>query len=238
MGGGFDKRPGAVVEAVYTLLMESYGPRGWWPVTGAGADEPRYTGGPETEAQRFEVAAGAVLTQNTSWKNAAKGVVNLLRAGLLDPEKLLSADEETLSALIRPSGYYNQKGLRLRRLAGLFAEREPITREGLLGLNGIGPETADSIMLYSFGKQFFVVDAYTRRIFSRIGILTGEEGYEQIRDLFETNLPGDVLIYQEYHALIVEHGKRFCGKKPVCEGCPLETICGYGGGPAGGVSGG
>jgi endonuclease-3 related protein len=210
---------------IYHTLLRAYGPQGWWPVSAPGNEFPAYTGGPAGDAQRFEVAVGAVLTQHTAWKNAASAVTNLIRRGMLEPEKLSHAGERKIAEVIRPAGYYNQKAGRLRRLASLFASAQTITRESLLELNGIGPETADSIMLYAFGKPSFVVDAYTRRIFSRLGVADGRAGYEEMRTLFERHLPQDPVIYQEFHALIVEHGKRHCRRRPVCAGCPLRQRC-------------
>ena len=214
-----------VITAVYAALYGRFGPQGWWPVTAAGETEAAYSGGPTDEGQRFEVAAGAVLTQNTAWANASKAVGNLLRAGALDPESILSMEAAGLAELIRPSGYYNRKAVILKRLAALFRPRAEITRESLLSISGIGPETADSIMLYAFGKPFFVVDAYTMRVFARIGLIEPAEGYEAVRAFFEECLPADSGIFQEYHALIVKLAKDFCRRKPVCGGCPLLSLC-------------
>ena len=213
---------------IYRALRRAYGPQRWWPVTPSGALEPAYTGGPSTPAQVFEVAAGAVLTQNTAWKNASRAIVNLNRAGRLDPEAICGIDEAELAELIRPSGYFNQKARRLKILARHLAAAERITREGLLDLEGIGPETADSIMLYAFGEPYFVVDAYTRRIFERIGVIDGASPYEEIRKRFESNLPRRASLYREYHALIVEHGKRSCRRVLLCEHCTITGFCARG----------
>ena len=212
-------------QEIYGKLLDAYGPQGWWPVTPPGELEPRYTGGPGDDRQRFEVAVGALLTQNTSWKNASRAIGNLNGAGLLDPDGIASADESTIARLIRPAGYFNQKARRLKVLARFFSTPVEVTREGLLALEGVGPETADSIMLYGFGKTFFVVDAYTRRVFDRLGLLEGKASYELIRKAFEDALPRNASVYNEYHALIVEHAKRFCRKRPICEGCPLGDMC-------------
>ncbi len=211
--------------AIYRLLIEAYGPRRWWPVTPEGGEEPVYSGGPGTKAQVFEVAVGAVLTQNTAWKNAARAIAALNRNNMLSPERLAGTGVEKLAGIIRSSGYYNQKAGRLKGLAAHFMSTGAITRESLLGLNGIGPETADSIMLYAFREPYFVVDAYTRRVFGRLGLVEEASPYETIRGIFEMHIPRDVDIYQEYHALIVEHGKRFCRKVPECSGCPLRVSC-------------
>jgi endonuclease-3 related protein len=213
------------IESIYRTLLAAYGPRGWWPVTPPGGDSPEYCGGPSTPKQVFEVAVGAVLTQNTSWKNASLAISNLISEGLLDPGSMAAAGVEALAPVIRPSGYYNQKARRIHQLARHFLDPGPVSRRSLLALNGIGPETADSIMLYAFGKPYFVVDAYTRRVFTRIGLFGGSLGYEDIRALFEDNLPADPSLYQEYHALIVEHAKRSCLKRPDCGRCATRDIC-------------
>jgi endonuclease-3 related protein len=224
-----DRRSSLLI-AIYRTLRRAYGPQRWWPVTPPGGLAPEYTGGPRTTGQIFEVAAGAVLTQNTSWKNAACAIFNLNRAGKLDPAAISEIGEGELAALIHPSGYFNQKARRLKILAGYLAGTTHVTREGLLDLPGIGPETADSIMLYAFGKPYFVVDAYTRRIFSRVGVIDGGSSYEEIRGMFEANLQRRVSLYREYHALIVEHGKRSCKRNPLCETCIINGFCEGGGG--------
>jgi endonuclease-3 related protein len=210
---------------VYRTLLRAYGPQGWWPVTPPGGRKPRYTGGPRTAAQRFEVAVGAVLTQNTAWVNAERAIEALNARRVMNPRALESIPLETLARAIRPSGYYNQKAKKLKVLASHFACGKRVTRESLLGLNGIGPETADSILLYSLGTPNFVVDAYTRRVFGRLGLVGHDSSYEEIRKTFEGNLPRRARLYQEYHALIVEHGKKTCKKGPVCEQCVIEWLC-------------
>jgi endonuclease-3 related protein len=197
---------------IYERLLETLGPRGWWPVS-HGLEPPEW-----------EIMAGAVLTQNTAWANVERAMENLARAGVRDRKSLLGLEESELARLIKPSGYYNQKAMKLRVLAGFEG---PYTREGLLSLWGIGPETADSILLYSRGRPYFVVDAYTRRIFTRLGLISPEWKYEKVRGFFESRLPRDPEIYKEYHALIVEMAKRFCRIKPVCQGCPMEGFCEY-----------
>lgn len=214
-----------IVTAVYAALYDRFGPQGWWPVTPRGETEAGYSGGPACDGQRFEVAVGAVLTQNTSWTNASMAVGNLVRRRALDPESIHSMDVKMLAELIKPSGYYNRKAAILKRLAGHFSSNGEITRESLLATSGIGPETADSIMLYAFGKTFFVVDAYTMRVFSRVGLIVPGERYENVRAFFERNLPADTGIFQEYHALIVKLAKEFCRRNPLCDGCPLYPIC-------------
>ena len=211
--------------AVYRLLLEHYGPRGWWPVTPPGGDRPAYSGGPRSDAQRFEVAAGAILTQNTAWSNAEKALVNLAREGSLDPAGVLALGRRRLAALLRPSGYFNQKAERLEALARFFLEGPAPSREALLAIRGIGPETADSIMLYAWSAPFFVVDAYTRRVFTRVGETGPGWPYEKVRSLFERRLPRDAALYQEYHALIVEHARSICRRTPLCDRCPVSPLC-------------
>jgi len=215
---------------IYETLLAEYGPQGWWPVTPRGERIPRYTGGPDDPAQRFEVAVGALLTQNTSWMNASRAIENLNDAGLLSPGGIEGADESALARVIRPAGYYNQKVRRLKTLARFFTGGAAVTRDNLLALDGVGPETADSILLYGFDEPVFVVDAYTRRIFGRLGLLEAGAPYDEIRGLFEEALPRDAELYQEYHALVVEHAKRFCRKRPLCPECPLEGRCRTAGG--------
>lgn len=201
---------------ILNILLKNYGPRHWWP-----ASTP------------FEMMVGAILTQNTTWKNAEKALLNF--GNDLSPEYLAAVDIEELASLIRPSGYYNQKALKLKALTDWFkkysysiyeAEKVAgdILRNELLAVKGIGPETADSILLYALNKPYFVVDAYTRRILSRLGYNTPKK-YDDLRLLIEANLPADLYIYNEFHALIVEHAKQHCRKKPVCKGCPLEFNC-------------
>ncbi len=183
---------------------------------------------PKTDKQRLEIAIGAILAQNTSWNNAQKAVVNLNRNELVDIQNLLRVDIKELEDIIRSAGFFRQKAERLKILADFISKTGfDFTREELLELKGIGPETADSILLYACQKPEFVVDAYTKRIFFRLGLI-GDLNYEKTKDFFEDNLPKNVDIYQEYHALIVEHAKKFCRKKPECEGCPLLDICGHG----------
>lgn len=211
---------------VYRLLLETYGPQGWWPVTPEGEITPAYIGGPKDRRGIFEVAVGAVLTQNTSWKNVSKAIEELNKAGAMAPEKILGMPMHTLASLIRSSGYYNQKAKRLKALARYFIETGyRATRDSLLEIHGIGPETADSIMLYGYGELHFVIDAYTRRVFSRLGVVEEDLTYESLQSIFEENIPADANIYKEFHALIVEHSKHHCKKRPECSGCILKRLC-------------
>ncbi len=202
---------------IYEWLYDAFGPQHWWP-----GDTP------------FEVVVGAILTQNTSWANVDKAIANLKSASRLTPEELHRIDIIELATLIRPAGYYNIKAKRLKSFVnwlfdnydGQLTNLQPIAtdrlRSELLGIKGIGRETADSILLYALGRPVFVVDAYTARIMSRHQLIEPDADYEQLRDLFESNLPTDVQLFNEYHALLVRTGKDFCKSKAKCAGCPLE----------------
>ncbi len=213
---------------IYRALLEKYGSQLWWPTTREGEVNPQYTGGPKNNRQRLEIAIGAILTQNTSWKNVEKAIVNLNRENLIDLEELKQVKVERLEELIRPSGFYKQKAERLKIFVKFLSNKNfsELTREELLKVKGIGPETADSILLYACGKQEFVVDAYTKRIFSRLGLIDSEN-YQEVKNFFQANLPQNTKLYQEFHALIVEHAKRFCRKEPNCRDCPLNSKCNY-----------
>jgi endonuclease III related protein len=206
---------------VFDTLLKSYGPLHWWP-----AETP------------FEVCVGAILTQNTNWLNVEKAIVNLKREGLLSLDALWDIDQERLADLIRPSGFFNVKSARLKDFIGwllkghgsldaMFSGDWVSLREELIGVRGIGRETCDSILLYAGGKPSFVVDAYTKRLFYRLGLVRETAGYEEVRELFMSALPNDSALFNEYHALIVEHCKRHCRKKPICAGCPLRPVCPY-----------
>jgi len=213
-----DKEIVKQLKAIYRALYRAYGPQHWWP-----GDTP------------FEVMVGAVLTQNTAWANVEKAMTNLKQERLLTPSRMFNADPEKLASLIRPSGYFNIKVKRLRHLLSfihscysgslnkMFSADPDLLRRQLLEVNGIGPETADSILLYAGEKAFFVVDAYTRRIFSRLGLIASNADYPAVQDFFMDNLPRDARYYNEYHALIVRVGKEHCKKtRPLCIGCPLR----------------
>ncbi|MCG3179556.1 MAG: Endonuclease III [Phycisphaerae bacterium] len=203
----------------YDALLERFGPQHWWP-----ADSP------------FEVVVGAVLTQNTSWKNVEKAVARLAAAGALSPHAIDALPIEALAEIIRPAGYYNIKARRLQGLVrwmiadyGGDLERmksaHPATlREQLLAVKGIGPETADAILLYALGVPRFVVDAYTFRVAARHGLLLPPADYDELQSLFEGNLAPDAAMFNEFHALLVAVGKEHCRKQARCEGCPLERF--------------
>ena len=202
-------------------LAAHFGPLHWWP-----AQTP------------FEVVIGAILTQNTAWRNVEYAIANLKQAQALTPEAIGNLSEPELQQLIRPAGFFRQKAERLQLfVAHLFARHDGelrhwlsgelgAVRQELLALKGIGPETADSILLYAGNRPSFVVDAYTRRLLTRLGLLQGEESYEQIRALFMNRLPHDSDLFNEYHALIVETCKQYCHKRrPLCHPCPLCRHC-------------
>lgn len=196
---------------IYRVLLRKFGKQGWWPAQ-----------------SRFEVVVGAILTQNTNWRNVEKAIANLRKAGMLDPEKISRAGKRKIEALIRPSGFYRQKAGRLKDMTKWFISADKNKpagelRDELLSIKGVGKETADSIILYAFDKPVFVVDAYTRRMCDRHKLVRGK-GYEDYRSFFEKNLPEDVELYKEFHALIVELGKRHCRKKPECEKCPVFRL--------------
>lgn len=220
-----------MLHEMYKILLEKYKPRKWWPTTAKGKLKPEYSGGPSDEKEMFEVIIGAILTQNTSWKNVEKAIIKLNKENLIDIEKIYSIDIEKLKELIRPAGYYNQKAERLKIIAEFLKNRTikdlkklKITelRELLLSVKGIGPETADSIILYAFNKPIFAIDTYTKRIFSRLGILEESASYDEWQSYFHEQLEPSTKLFQEYHALIVEHAKQFCKKKANYDNCFLE----------------
>jgi endonuclease-3 related protein len=205
----------AVLMAVYQRLLEAYGPQDWWP-----ADTP------------FEVVVGSVLTQNTAWGNVEKAIGNLSRHGHLSLGAINRLGHEELAAIIRPSGYFNIKARRLKSLCDwinsqggmeMLSRRDTEEfREQLLNVNGIGPETADDILLYAFDRPVFVIDAYTRRLFRTLGLIKGDEKYESLRKRFESHLDPDPELFNEYHALIVRHAKEKCTAVPNCPHCRVE----------------
>ena len=203
---------------VYQSLFKHYGPQHWWP-----ADTP------------FEVMVGAVLTQNTAWSNVERAIVNLKENDCLSAERIIAVPENKLAAWLRPSGYFNIKAKRLRNICRWYIEAGEYDavkrmdtgqlRKALLLVNGVGPETADDILLYAFERPVFVIDAYTRRLFSRLGMIEKDAGYEHLRATFEESLTKDVKMFNEYHALIVIHAKEVCKKAPLCSMCCLSAHC-------------
>jgi len=205
---------------VYDRLREHRGPAGWWPAETA-----------------FEVCVGAILVQNTAWPNAEKALSALRAEGRLSYAGLAGLDHATLAALIRPSGCYNVKARRLTafvtylgrehggRVEGMSALAPSALRTQLLAVPGIGRETADSIALYAASLPLFVIDAYTRRVFSRLGLIGGDEAYDVLQRRFMSSLPEDVALFNDYHAQIDLHAKEVCRKRPQCGRCPLDAVC-------------
>lgn len=210
--------------SIYRRLYAHFGPQHWWPADSA-----------------FEVMVGAILTQNTSWSNVEKAVANLKKHNVLVPVQLYNLSDKKLGQLIRSAGYYNIKAKRLKSFLEFFigrynasikrisAAKSACLRQELLGVKGIGPETADSILLYALNKPVFVVDAYTKRIFSRLKLLKEGASYDAAQKLFTSGLKANTKLFNEYHALIVALAKNYCGKsKPKCSLCPLD-FCRYSG---------
>jgi len=204
---------------IYTRLYKAFGPQHWWPAQTS-----------------FEVIVGAILTQNTSWVNVEKAINNLKAANCLSAGKIKNISCRKLAKLIRPSGYYNLKAKRLKsfikfifeeyhgRLLQMFNTPLNKLRRELLSVKGIGPETADSILLYAAEKPVFVVDAYTKRVLERHRLITGDADYAKVQDIFMDNLKPQMKLFNEFHALFVKVGKDFCKKKPLCSLCPLKGI--------------
>ncbi len=212
----FDRK--SILLELYDRLHKAFGPRHWWP-----GDSP------------FEVAVGAILTQNTAWRNVKKAIDNLKARNLLTPDALYHLPVEDLATMIRPAGYYNIKARRLKHFIEFLFRESPggldhllardldTLRSQLVSVNGIGPETADSILLYAGNKPTFVVDAYTKRILSRHSLMPQETSYDEVQSFFMDCLDPDVAMFNEYHALLVHLGHTFCVRKnPKCTGCPAE----------------
>ncbi|GMQ96869.1 MAG: endonuclease III domain-containing protein [Gammaproteobacteria bacterium] len=203
---------------VYRRLLSSYGKQYWWP-----GDSP------------FEVMVGAVLTQNTAWSNVERAILALKKAGVLDAQSIVNMTSKRLAGLIRPSGYFNIKAKRLKHFCLWYLEngghaslkrwKTRHLRRSVLAVHGVGPETADDMLLYAFNRPVFVIDAYTRRIFVRLGLIVADQGYETMRAMFEAMLGPDTALYNEYHALLVKHGKDVCRSAPRCAHCCLVTHC-------------
>jgi len=204
---------------LYQLLLDFYGYQGWWPV------DEGYHATKGTDP-RDEIIIGAVLTQNTAWRNVEKALENLKKYGELSLDFIRQVSTEELEELIRPSGFYRLKAQRLKHAAEFFNPTdvvEKVSREELLKIKGIGKETADAILLYAGGRMSFVIDAYTKRLFKRLYGLDG--GYEDLKSYVEENIPKDLTIYKEFHALIDEHAKTYCKSAPRCGGCFLKNFC-------------
>ncbi len=212
-------RTANLIGEMYDALHKRFGPQNWWPAE-----------------SRTEMIIGAILTQNTAWKNVERALANLRREGLLDLRALSKVSIDALAQLIRPAGYYNIKARRLMNLIrflctqynfdldAFFNLSQDRLREELLGISGVGRETADSIILYAAHKPTFVVDAYTARILRRHFLVDETADYDQIKDVFESALPADAQLFNEYHALIVMCGKNYCRPRAICGPCPLNVF--------------
>ena len=208
---------------LFSRLMRAYGPQGWWP----GDDDP------------LEVIVGSILTQRCSWRNANRALAALREAGLLSLDGLREGTKERIERTIRPAGFYRSKTATLKAVAAhvarehdgdiaqLLAAPMGALRNELLSIRGIGEETADAILLYAAGQPSFVIDAYMRRILERLGWSDGDESYAELRTSVMDHLPAEVALFNEYHALIVRHGKDRCRLRPLCAGCPLGGICAF-----------
>lgn len=204
---------------IYDRLFAAFGPQHWWPAE-----------------SRFEMIVGAILTQNTAWKNVEKALASLKSNAVLTPEGIRDIPQLELASLIRSSGFFNLKALRLKAFIGflfheydgsldkMFSESGDRLREKLLAIKGLGPETVDAILLYAGHYPYFVVDAYTRRVFSRHNLIEEKSTYQTIQHFFMERLPAEVRLYNEYHALIVKLAKQFCKKEPKCLSCPLNYL--------------
>lgn len=210
---------------VYKTLSESISdlrdwPQGGWPLGG------------RFQPDKFEVIVGAILTQNTSWRNVEKALDEMIRQNLVDARSLVFCKLEELERAVYSAGFFSQKACRLKEIAHFILDYpgdfySQVQRKELLTIKGIGPETADTILLYACGKPYFVVDAYTLRVFVRFGLLRSELDYGEFKEIIRDSLPVNVFLYRHFHALIVEHAKQVCRKRPLCQACVLRTECLY-----------
>jgi len=225
--------------ALFALLKKFYGPQGWWPVICPETGESHYNVIKKPDYnEAFEIIIGSILTQNVAWKNVEKALFNLKKAEMLNPHVLKKTPVNLIAEEIRPSGYYNQKAIKIKNFIEWFEKADfsfesilknktENIRNSLLSVKGIGPETADSILLYAFNRKIFVIDAYTKRIFSRLGNIYPSCSYEEAQNYFHSAVPGSAKLYNEYHALIVAHGKDICKKNPLCNKCFIKSHCAY-----------
>ena len=210
---------------IYNKLLKQYNHQGWWPLTDIEGNNPTKTGSikgyhpkdysfPKNKKQEFEICLGCILTQNTSWVNVEKAILNLRNNNLLDDNKILLEKEDKIKDLIKPAGFFNQKYNYIINFIKIYRElKTKPTREELLKIKGIGRETADSMLLFAFKIKTFVVDSYTKRILKNLNLIKEDMSYEEIKNIIESNFKGSVNEYQEFHALLVEHAKHFYQKK-------------------------
>ncbi len=222
---------------LYNTLLSSYGSQGWWPILSLKSGKCIYNGiSPDSNKTFFEIVLGAILTQSVSFSNVEKALLNLKHNKQLSLNALRDIAVEELAEYIKPTGYYNQKAIKVknfitwynkynRSFLKLKSMETLQLRDELLTVKGIGPETAYSIILYCLSKKIFVIDAYTKRLLSRVGIILEKTGYSDVQELFHKNFKGDVNEYKEFHALIVQHCKKICKKKPDCVNCFIS--CSY-----------
>ena len=216
----FAAMKGNAIFELYQSLLRTYGEQSWWPAESA-----------------FEVMVGAILTQNTAWSNVEKAISNLKISNVLNAQSILQTPADKLAEIIRPSGYFNVKTKRLKSFChwylqqggydALSTQDTESLRQGLLAVNGIGPETADDMLLYAFHRPVFVIDTYTRRLFTRTGCADGQAAYDELRIQVEQSLASDVKDMNEFHALIVHHAKDNCKVKPVCHSCVINNNCSH-----------
>jgi endonuclease III related protein len=230
------------IKKIYQIILGNYSYQGWWPLSDLNNSNnkgyhPKKYDYPKNEKELFEICLGCILTQNTTWINANKAISNLNKIDAINPKKIIKLNEienKKLLNAIKPAGYYNQKLKKIIIFSEFFVNLKKIpSRDELLKIWGIGKETADSMLLYGFNKPLFVIDSYTKRIFSRIGICDEKIEYDNLKKIFENsfnklNDGKKIIIYNEYHALIVEHAKRNCKKKPICNNCIIKKECNYG----------
>lgn len=225
------------IQKMYKFLLHEYGPQGWWPLLDHCGTNPTKTGSvngyhpgdysfPKTKLQQFEICIGAILTQNTSWVQVEKALQSLASLQALSPDDISHLSLQQLKQAIRPAGYFNQKARKLKEFTSFYTSLNNAvpTREHLLGVWGIGEETADSMLLYAFRVPSFVVDAYTRRIFTHLYLAPDNASYQEIKAVVEQQLEPSLEAYQEFHALLVEHAKRYYSKKPYGAECPLRKL--------------
>lgn len=198
------------LKLIYDKLFEAFGHQHWWPYT-------------DEKNKELEVSIGAILTQNTNWQNVEKAISNLKAQKLLSSKKLEEINVKRLATLIKPSGYYNQKAKKIKSFIKFLKSGKEFNRDNLLSIWGVGPETADSILLYAYDQPIFIIDAYTKRVMNRLGFK--EKTYDELQKLFMQNLPKNVQLYNEFHALLVKLGKDFCKTKPQCQNCPIINMC-------------
>jgi endonuclease-3 related protein len=225
------------IKAIYDRLYSLYGPQGWWPLINHAGSNPTKTGAingyhpgdynlPSGRNDIYEVIIGTILTQNTSWLSAEKALYNLNQLNVINPEKLLDLEDDVLKSAIRPAGFMNQKAKYIKDVTEFYISQDgkTPTRKEIISVKGVGNETADSVLLYAYKKPEFVIDTYTKRMMLHLGLVDEKISYMGMKKLFESSLTEDVAIYQEYHALIVEHAKKYYSKKPYAVNDPLLEL--------------